>query len=97
MDKYMFYKESVPIAIGMKTKISESPPERPPDLFFRAGIIRAGVAIFPLLNFVRGFLCEPCDEKHPLQYFEKSIKKYQKVSNVKKRFAPSNVAKCCIC
>jgi hypothetical protein len=24
MDKYMFYKESVPIAIGMKTKMSES-------------------------------------------------------------------------
>jgi hypothetical protein len=53
------------------------------------------VAIFPLLNFVRNFLSEPCGKKHPLQYFEKSIKRYQKVSNVKKRFASSKIAKCC--
>jgi hypothetical protein len=53
------------------------------------------VAIFPLLNFVGSFLCEPCGKKYPLQYFEKGIKRYQKVSNVKKRFAPSKIAKCC--
>jgi hypothetical protein len=79
-DKYMFYKELIPIAIGIKTKISESPPERLPDHFFRAGIIRAGVAIFSQRS-LRDFasVCSAIKE-YPFKYLKKvskGIKRYQ--------------------
>jgi hypothetical protein len=52
-------------------------------------------ALFPFATLCVAVSFMPYAVKKTFKYFEKSIKKYQKVSNVKKRSAPSNVAKCC--